>query len=72
VRLQVSDVCVGGRVRDRATVIQRKTGRPKSPDKPTLTEFAPKVRFASDSPLEGSGFELSVPRETTKVLTPRS
>ena len=28
VRLQVSDVCVGGRVRDRATVIQRKTGRP--------------------------------------------
>jgi site-specific recombinase XerC len=28
VRLQVYDVCVGGRVRDRATVIQRKTGRP--------------------------------------------
>src|SRR5437762_1643004 len=28
VRLQVSDVCVGGRVRDRATVVQRKTGRP--------------------------------------------
>jgi integrase len=28
VRLQVKDVCVGGRVRDRATVIQRKTGRP--------------------------------------------
>jgi integrase len=27
-RLQVNDVCVGGRVRDRATVIQRKTGRP--------------------------------------------
>jgi len=27
VRLQVNDVCVGGRVRDRATVIQRKTGR---------------------------------------------
>ena len=26
-RLQVNDVCVGGRVRDRATVIQRKTGR---------------------------------------------
>ena len=35
VRLQVSDVCVGGRVRDGATVIQRKTGRPsKSPNKP--------------------------------------
>jgi len=28
VRLQVNDVCVGGQVRDRATVIQRKTGRP--------------------------------------------
>lgn len=28
VRLQVNDVCVGCRVRDRATVIQRKTGRP--------------------------------------------
>jgi integrase len=28
VRLLVNDVCVGGRVRDRATVIQRKTGRP--------------------------------------------
>src|SRR5207248_3004799 len=26
----------------------------KSPDKPTLTEFAPKVRCASDSPLEGA------------------
>ena len=28
VRLQVNDVCVGGRVRDRAVVIQKKTGRP--------------------------------------------
>jgi integrase len=28
VRLRVSDVCVGGRVQDRATIIQRKTGRP--------------------------------------------
>ena len=28
VRLRVSDVCVGSRVQDRATVIQRKTGRP--------------------------------------------
>jgi integrase len=28
VRLHVSDVCVGGQIRDRATVIQRKTGRP--------------------------------------------
>jgi hypothetical protein len=28
VRLQVSDVCVGSRVQDRATVVQQKTGRP--------------------------------------------
>jgi hypothetical protein len=28
VRLKISDVSVGGRIRDRATVIQRKTGRP--------------------------------------------
>ena len=28
VRLQIDDVCVGGRVRDRATVVQKKTGRP--------------------------------------------
>ena len=27
-RLQVEDVCAGGRVRDRAMVIQKKTGRP--------------------------------------------
>src|ERR1700730_14174103 len=28
VSLRVDDVCVGGRARDRATVIQKKTGRP--------------------------------------------
>ena len=28
VHLQVDDVCTGGRVRDRGTVIQKKTGRP--------------------------------------------
>jgi integrase len=28
VRLQVEDVSVGGRVRDRATIVQKKTGRP--------------------------------------------
>jgi len=28
VRLQVDDVCLGGRLRDRATIIQKKTGRP--------------------------------------------
>jgi integrase len=28
VRLHIDDVCAGGRVRDRATIIQKKTGRP--------------------------------------------
>src|SRR5947207_2725754 len=28
VRLQLNDVCVGGQVRDRTTIIQKKTGRP--------------------------------------------
>ena len=28
VRLQVDDVSIGGRVRDRATIVQKKTGRP--------------------------------------------
>jgi integrase len=28
VRLQIDDVCAGGRVRDRAIIIQKKTGRP--------------------------------------------
>ena len=28
VRLMVEDVCAGGRVRERATIVQRKTGRP--------------------------------------------
>jgi integrase len=28
VRIGLDDVCIGGRVRDRATVIQKKTGRP--------------------------------------------
>lgn len=31
VRLQVNDICKGGRVRDRAVVIQKKTGRAVHP-----------------------------------------
>jgi hypothetical protein len=30
----------------------------------------PKVRFAIDSPLEGDGFELPVPREMTTIFEP--
>src|SRR6202035_6091750 len=32
--------------------------------------FAIASRFATDSPLEGAGFEPSVPRDTTKVSGP--
>jgi hypothetical protein len=34
-----------------------------------LRENAPKVRFAEDSPLEGAGFEPSVPRQRTLFET---
>ena len=37
VRLRVNDVCVGGQIRDRATVIQQKTGRPARPTAGPLT-----------------------------------
>ena len=40
VRLQTDDVCVGGRVRDRATVIQKKTGRPVQFEIPEQTRAA--------------------------------
>jgi integrase len=39
-RLQVNDVCTSGRVRDRATVVQRKTGRP------VQFEITPQTRLA--------------------------
>jgi hypothetical protein len=34
------------------------------PDMGRLRSSGPKVRFAADSPLEGDGFELSVPRQS--------
>src|SRR2546430_14506149 len=40
VRLQTDDVCVGGCVRDRATVIQKKTGRPVQFEIPEQTRAA--------------------------------
>src|SRR5438477_2644626 len=39
VRLQVDDVCAGGRVRDRATIIQKRTGQPVQFE---ITEQAPR------------------------------
>ena len=53
VRLQVSDVCVGGRVRDRATVIERKPANRsslKSPNKPE-----PQSAIGSPIAFQGTG-----------------
>jgi hypothetical protein len=76
VRLQVDDVCASGRVRDRATVIQKKTGRPvqfeiTEQTRTAIQAWFPEVessrssdvafRFARDSSLEEAGFEPSVP-----------
>jgi len=55
VRLRVSDVCVGGRVQDRATVIQRKTGRPVQFEITEQTRTA--IRdWLTDSPPGGGQF----------------
>ena len=53
VRLQVSDVCVGGRVRDRATVIQRKTGRPVQFEITEQTRAALRDWVANSVPANG-------------------
>jgi len=53
VSLQVEDVCVGGRVRDRGTVIQKKTGRP------VQFEITEQTRSSSETgcprPISGTG-----------------
>lgn len=46
--LQIGDVCTGGRVRDRATIIQRKTGRP------VQFEITPQTRLAIQDRLSGT------------------
>ena len=53
VRLQVSDVCVGGRVRDRATVVQRKTGRPVQFEITEQTRAALRDWVANSVPANG-------------------
>src|ERR1700735_3276743 len=53
VRLRVSDVCVGARVQDRATVIQRKTGRPVQFEITEQTRAS--IRDWLDSTALGSG-----------------
>src|SRR5436190_22676816 len=53
VRLQVNDVCVGRRVRDRATVIQRKTGRPVQFEITEQTRAAIRDWVANSVPANG-------------------
>jgi site-specific recombinase XerD len=48
VRLAVDDVCAGGRVRDRTTIIQKKTGRPvqfelTEQTRTSIQDWVPKV-----------------------------
>jgi integrase len=55
VRLRVNDVCVGGQVRDRATIIQRKTSRPVQFEITEQTRTA--IRdWLADGALAGGGF----------------
>jgi hypothetical protein len=56
VRFQVDDVCVGGRVRDRATVIQRKTGRPVQFEITEPTRTAIRDCLANTAPGIGISF----------------
>ncbi len=53
VQLHVNDVCVGGRVRDRATVIQQKTGRPVQFEVTEQTRAAVRDWLADTAPKFG-------------------
>jgi integrase len=53
VRLQVSNVCVGGPARDRATVVQRKTGRPVQFEITEQTRAALRDWVANSVPANG-------------------
>src|SRR5205823_2784977 len=43
------------------TVVVLGVGDAKAAPRQSLTGFVPEIRFAPDSPVEGDGFELSVP-----------
>src|SRR5689334_6702766 len=53
VRLRVNDVCVGGQIRDRATVIQQKTGRPVQFEVTEQTRAAIRDWLANTGPASG-------------------
>src|SRR6202040_1976538 len=61
VRLQIDDVCAGGRVRDRPNIIQKKTGRPvefKIPEQPgaAIRAWLPEVEARYGRHLSPSRF----------------
>jgi integrase len=53
VRLRVNDVCIGGQVRDRTTVIQKKTNRPVQFEITEQTRAAIRDWLASSGPRNG-------------------
>ena len=53
VRLRINDVCVGGQIRDRATVIQQKTGRPVQFEITEQTRAAIRDWLADTGPASG-------------------
>jgi integrase len=53
VQLRVNDVCVGGQIRDRATVIQQKTGRPVQFEVTEQTRAAIRDWLANTGPASG-------------------
>ena len=64
VQLQVDDVCTGGRVCDRATVVQRKTGRPvrfeiTAPTRLSIQEWLPSVEVRHGQYLFPSRFRAT-------------
>ena len=61
VRLQINDVCAGGRVRDRATVIQKKTGRPVQFEITEPTRAAVADWLSSLSSLSGHSYLFPEP-----------
>ena len=66
VRLQVDDVCAGGRVRDRATIIQKKTGRPVQFEITEQTRAAIEPGFPRSRPgMDGTSSQAAFRRSRT-------
>jgi hypothetical protein len=61
---------IGGRPADFRAAAGSGAGLPRSRQPLPFRAFAAEVRFALDSPLEGSGFELPVPREKRGPVAP--